>query len=86
MATPFLGQIQYRRIDNFAPQGGRRATANCFQSARIRRSFRFCTTYGGDGRATFGLPNLRDRTPLGAGQGPGLSSLTTSVRQTVPRA
>ena len=32
------------------------------------------TTYGGDGRTTFGLPDLRGRVVVGAGQGPGLSS------------
>ncbi|SFU20889.1 Microcystin-dependent protein [Algoriphagus locisalis] len=32
------------------------------------------TTYGGDGRTTFALPNLMGRVPLGTGQGPGLSS------------
>ncbi|NBB81848.1 MAG: phage tail protein [Alphaproteobacteria bacterium] len=32
------------------------------------------TTYGGDGRTTFGLPDLRGRVPIGAGQGPGTSS------------
>ena len=31
------------------------------------------TTYGGDGRATFGLPDLRGRVPIHAAQGPGLS-------------
>lgn len=31
------------------------------------------TTYGGDGRTTFGLPDLRARVPIGAGQGPGTS-------------
>ena len=31
------------------------------------------TQYGGDGRSTFALPNLNGRTPLGWGQGPGLS-------------
>ncbi|XZF16414.1 phage tail protein [Chitinophagaceae bacterium MMS25-I14] len=31
------------------------------------------TTYGGDGRVTFGLPDLRSRTALGAGAGAGLS-------------
>ena len=29
-------------------------------------------TYGGDGRTTFALPDLRGRVPIGAGQGPGL--------------
>ena len=31
------------------------------------------TTYGGDGRTTFALPDLRGRFPLAPGQGPGLS-------------
>ena len=31
------------------------------------------TTYGGDGRMSFGLPDLRGRSPMGAGRGPGLT-------------
>jgi len=34
------------------------------------------TTYGGDGQKTFALPDLRGRSPIGAGQGPGLSSFS----------
>ena len=32
------------------------------------------TTYGGDGRTSFALPDLRGRTPIHAGTGPGLST------------
>jgi microcystin-dependent protein len=32
------------------------------------------TTYGGDGRTTFALPDLRGRVPISAGTGPGLST------------
>lgn len=32
------------------------------------------TTYGGDGRTSFGLPDMRGRVAIGTGQGPGLSS------------
>lgn len=32
------------------------------------------TTYGGDGRTTFGLPDLRGRVPISEGRGPGLSN------------
>ncbi len=32
------------------------------------------TTYGGDGRTTFGLPDLRGRVPIGAGQQPGAAN------------
>ena len=31
-------------------------------------------TYGGDGRTTFALPDLRGRVPIGSGSGPGLST------------
>lgn len=31
------------------------------------------TTYGGDGRTTFALPNLQGSAPMSSGQGPGLS-------------
>lgn len=33
------------------------------------------TTYGGNGQTTFGLPDLRGRTPIGTGQGPGLQNI-----------
>jgi microcystin-dependent protein len=32
------------------------------------------TTFGGNGQTTFALPDLRGRTPIGFGQGPGLSN------------
>jgi len=32
------------------------------------------TTYGGDGRTTLGLPDLRGRSPIGPGSGPGLAT------------
>lgn len=34
------------------------------------------TVYGGDGRTTFGIPDLRGRSPVGLGQGPGLTTVT----------
>ncbi len=38
------------------------------------------TTYGGDGRTTFALPDLRGRVPVGAGHGPGLSDLRLGMK------
>lgn len=38
------------------------------------------TTYGGDGRTTFGLPDLIGRTAIGAGQGAGLSPYPLGAR------
>lgn len=39
------------------------------------------TTFGGDGQTTFGLPDLRGRTPRGIGSGQGLTPLTQGERQ-----
>jgi microcystin-dependent protein len=73
MATPFLGQIQIVGF-NFAPTGWATCDGQLLPINQNSALFSILgTTYGGDGRQTFGLPNLRDRTPLGAGQGPGLS-------------
>ena len=41
------------------------------------------TTYGGDGRTTFALPDLRGRVPIGPGQGPGLSNHVLGERSGV---
>lgn len=38
------------------------------------------TIYGGDGRTTFGLPDLRGRSPRGAGRGPGLPDVRLGAR------
>jgi microcystin-dependent protein len=38
------------------------------------------TTYGGDGRTTFGLPDLRGRAAVGWGNGPGLSNIGLGQR------
>jgi microcystin-dependent protein len=38
------------------------------------------TTFGGDGRSTFGLPDLRGRSPIGQGQGPGLGNYRLGQR------
>ncbi len=42
------------------------------------------TTYGGDGRTTFGLPDTRGRTVVGAGAGPGLPSIAWGERGGAP--
>ena len=38
------------------------------------------TTFGGDGRTTFGLPDLRGRAPISSGTGPGLSTYKLGAR------
>ena len=39
------------------------------------------TTYGGDGRTTFALPDLRGRVPVGFGQSPGLSNYSIGEKK-----
>ncbi|MGB0733830.1 MAG: phage tail protein [Pontibacterium sp.] len=39
------------------------------------------TTFGGNGRSTFALPDLRGRSPVGAGSGPGLSHVALGARR-----
>jgi microcystin-dependent protein len=73
MAEPFLGQINIFPY-NFAPRGWAFCQGQLMSIAQNTALFSLLgTTYGGDGVTTFALPDLRGRTPLGAGQGPGLS-------------
>ena len=57
---------------NFAPAGYLQADGQLLSIASHTALFsQLGTTYGGDGRTTFALPDLRGLTPIGAGQGPG---------------
>lgn len=59
---------------NFPPRGWALCNGQILAIAQSTALFSlFGTTYGGDGKTTFGLPNLQSRIPLQAGQGPGLS-------------
>jgi microcystin-dependent protein len=74
MADPFVGQIALFGF-NFAPKGWAFAAGQLMPISQNTALFSLLgTNYGGDGKSTFGLPNLRNGlTPIGAGQGPGLS-------------
>ena len=73
-ATPFLGQIMWTPY-NFAPQGWAFCNGQLLPISQNVVLFSLIgTTYGGDGIVTFALPDLRGRTPIAAGQAPGLSS------------
>lgn len=70
---PFIGQIQAFGF-NFAPKGWALCNGQLMSISQNTALFSLLgTTYGGDGRVTFGLPDLRGRSIVGAGQGPGLS-------------
>lgn len=71
---PFIGEILIFGF-NFAPRGWARCEGQLLAIASNTALFSLLgTTYGGDGRTSFGLPDLRSRAAIGMGQGPGLSN------------
>ncbi len=73
-SQPFLSTIMWSG-SNFCPRGWLPAQGQILSIQQNTALFALLgTTYGGDGRTTFALPDLRGRSPLGVGQGPGLSS------------
>lgn len=61
---------------NFCPRGFYEARGQLLSIQQNSALFSLLgTTYGGDGRVTFGLPDLQGRAPIGRGNGPGLSSV-----------
>src|SRR5262249_55020479 len=74
MAEPFLGEIRWVPY-NFEPQGWAFCDGQLLPISQNTALFSLLgTTYGGDGRTTFALPDLRGRVSVHAGQGAGLSS------------
>ena len=74
MPDPFIGQINMFG-GNFAPRGWALCDGQLLAISANTALFSILgTTYGGDGRTTFGLPDLRGRAALHAGQGPGLTN------------
>jgi microcystin-dependent protein len=73
-ATGFVGQIIIVPY-NFAPVGWMTCDGQILSINQNTALFSLLgTTYGGDGRTTFALPDLRGRVPIGFGQAPGLSN------------
>ncbi|WP_371225816.1 phage tail protein [Roseovarius sp. 2305UL8-3] len=71
---PFIAQIMLFG-GNFAPRGWAFCDGQLLPISSNSSLFSILgTTYGGDGRTTFALPDLRSRVPMHAGHGPGLSS------------
>lgn len=74
MSEPFLGEIKMF-AGNYAPRGYALCDGQLLAISQNDALFSlFGTTYGGDGRTTFGLPGLRGRIPIHQGSGPGLSN------------
>lgn len=73
-ADPFLGEITMF-AGNFAPRGYAFCHGQLLAISQNQALFSILgTTYGGDGRTSFALPDLRGRAPIQQGQGPGLSN------------
>jgi microcystin-dependent protein len=73
MSEPFVGEIRMF-AGNFAPRGWAFCDGQLLAVSQNDALFSLLgTIYGGDGRTTFGLPDMRGRLSIHAGTGPGLS-------------
>jgi microcystin-dependent protein len=76
VSQPFTGEIKIM-ANNFPPRGFAVCAGQLLSIAQNTALFSLLgTSYGGDGRTTFALPNLQSKAPLMVGQGPGLSPYT----------
>lgn len=73
MAEPYMGTILLWPI-NYAPRGWSFCWGQSVSIAEQSTLYALLgTTYGGDGRSNFNLPDLRSRVPVGTGSAPGIS-------------
>src|SRR5215471_13965741 len=73
MSNPFLAEIRIF-TGNFAPKGWALCDGQLMPLSQNTALFSLLgTTYGGDGKSNFALPNLQGCAPMQEGQGPGLS-------------
>ncbi len=73
MSEPFLAEIKIVGF-NFAPRGWAECDGQLLPISQNQSLFSILgTTYGGDGRTTFALPDLRGRTPIHADSSIGTS-------------
>ena len=80
MSDPFLGEIKMFG-GNFAPRGYAKCDGQLLSISQNSALFALLgTIYGGDGRTTFGLPELRGRLPIDDGSGPGLTPRAIGAR------
>jgi microcystin-dependent protein len=73
MSNPFVAEIRIF-AGNFAPKGWALCNGQLMPISQNTALFSLLgTTYGGDGKSNFALPNLQGSAPMQPGQGPGLS-------------
>ena len=76
MPTPYIGEVKLISF-HYAPKGWAFCSGQLLSIAQNQALFALLgTTYGGDGRTTFALPNLQGRSIVGTGSGPGLTPYT----------
>lgn len=74
MADPFVAEIRIFGF-NFAPKGWAFCNGQLMPISQNTALFSLLgTTYGGDGKSTFALPDMQGNSPMFWGDGPGLSS------------
>jgi microcystin-dependent protein len=79
-SNPFLGQIQALGF-SFAPRGWAKCDGTLLAISQNSALFALLgTLYGGDGRTTFALPDLRSRSIVHIGTGTGLDTITQGER------
>ena len=77
---PYIGQIQPFAF-NFPPRGWSQCNGQLLAIASYTALFSLIgTTFGGDGRTSFALPDLRGRSIVHIGTGPGLDTITWGER------
>lgn len=85
-AEPFVGEISYVGF-NFAPRGWAKCDGQLLAISQNQTLFSLLgATYGGDGRTTFGLPDMRGRVPIHQGSSPGGSNFIMGQKSGVERA
>lgn len=83
MSEPFLGEIKIISW-NFPPKGWTFCNGQLLPINQNQALFSILgTTYGGDGRQTFGLPNLQGRTPFHVGNGIALGEMGGETTHTL---
>lgn len=77
---PYLGEVRWF-AGNFAPRGWAKCDGQLLPINQNDALFSLLGTYyGGDGRTTFALPDMRGRSMLSSGTGPGLSNKRLGAR------
>ena len=73
----YIGEVRAFGFQ-FAPEGWLECNGQLCSIQQCQALFAvISTTYGGDGKTTFGVPDLRGFSVMGAGQGPGLTARTS---------